>query len=335
MILVTGGCGYIGSHTCVELLSAGYEVTIMDNLCNSKAEVVGNIARITGKTPTFVEGDIRDAQLLDQLFARNTFRAVMHFAGLKSPGESMSQPARYYENNVQGSLALFQAMERHSVLQLVFSSTAAVYGNASALPIREDSPPQPPNPYGRSKHMVEQMLGDMVSANLAWHVSILRYFNPVGAHKSGLIGERPAGVPNNLMPYIAQVAAGERECLAIFGNDYPTPDGTGVRDYIHVVDLAAGHIKALEHLLKNAGVHIYNLGTGRGYSVMEMLRAFEQASGRNIPFSIQPRRAGDVAASYADPQKAERALGWKAIHGINEMCIDTWRWQQNIAATSV
>lgn len=333
MILVTGGSGYIGSHACVELLSAGHEIVILDNLCNSHPEVIHNIGRIVGRTPVFVEGDIRDAQTLDKLFARYRFDAVMHFAGLKSVGESVANPLQYYENNVHGSMVLFRAMAAHGIKRLVFSSSATVYGDPASLPIGEDFPLQATNPYGRTKLMIEEMLRDIAVADPGWSIAILRYFNPVGAHGSGLIGEAPNGIPNNLMPYIAQVAAGQREFLSVFGDDYPTPDGTGIRDYIHVADLAAGHLKALEKLMDNTGVFVCNLGTGRGYSVLEMIHAFEKASGKPIPYRIMPRRAGDVALSFADPQKAERELGWKAIRSIEEMCVDSWRWQSGHQAS--
>lgn len=326
MILVTGGTGYIGSHTVVELLTAGHEVVILDNLCNSRREVVHGIGSIVGKTPALVEGDIRDAAVLEQLFARHRFDAVMHFAGLKSVGESVANPLQYYENNVYGSMVLFRAMAAHGIKRVVFSSSATVYGDPASLPIREDFPLQATNPYGRSKLMIEEMLQDIAVADPEWNIAILRYFNPVGAHRSGLIGESPNGVPNNLMPYIAQVASGQREYLSVFGNDYPTADGTGIRDYIHVMDLAAGHLKALEQLMHETGIHIYNLGTGHGFSVLEMVEAFEKASGRTVPYKFLPRRAGDAAKSYADPRKAELELGWKATRSIDEMCTDSWRW---------
>jgi len=325
-ILVTGGAGYIGSHASVALMAAGHDVVILDNLCNSSRVVLDGIAAIAGRSPMFVEGDIRDAALLDQLFARHRVDAVMHFAGLKAVGESVANPLLYYDNNVYGSLVLLRAMGAHGVRRLVFSSSATVYGAPVNLPIREDFPLQATNPYGRSKLMIEEMLRDVAVADQGWHVAILRYFNPVGAHPSGLIGEAPNGIPNNLMPYIVQVAAGQRDFLSVFGNDYATPDGTGIRDYIHVVDLVDGHIKALEKLMRSAGVHVYNLGTGKGFSVLEMISAFEQVNAKSVPYRIAPRRAGDVAQSYADPQKAEQELGWKATRGIAEMCADSWRW---------
>ena len=326
MILVTGGTGYIGSHACVELMSAGHEIVILDNLCNSRRDVVNGIGSIVGKLPILVEGDIRDAEILEQLFTQYRFDAVMHFAGLKSVSESVANPLQYYENNVYGSMVLFRAMAVHGIKRLVFSSSATIYGDPASLPIGEDFPLQATNPYGRTKLMIEEMLRDIAVADPGWNIAILRYFNPVGAHDSGLIGEAPNGVPNNLMPYIAQVAAGQREFLAVFGDDYPAPDGTGVRDYIHVVDLAAGHLKALEKLMRDNGILTYNLGAGHGFSVLEMVSAFEKASGKPIPYRIMPRRAGDVAQSYANPQKAERELGWKATRSIEEMCADSWRW---------
>jgi UDP-glucose 4-epimerase len=327
MILVTGGTGFIGSHTVVELLSAGHEVLILDNLSNSRPDVVDRIATITGKRPEFVEGDIRDADMLDTLFTRHSFSAVIHFAGLKAVGESVSKPLEYYENNVHGSMVLFQAMMRHGVKRLVFSSSATVYGDPESLPIREDAPLSATNPYGRTKLMIEEILEDIVQADQDWQVATLRYFNPIGAHKSGLIGEAPNGIPNNLLPYVAQVATGKLARLSVFGNDYPTPDGTGVRDYIHVVDLALGHLKALDHLGAHSGLHVYNLGTGQGYSVLEIVRAFEQASGREVPYLLTARRPGDIASCYADPEKAGKELGWKAERSLAEMCADAWRWQ--------
>jgi UDP-glucose 4-epimerase len=327
MILVTGGTGFIGSHTVVELLTVGHEVLILDNLSNSRADVVDRIATITGKRPEFVEGDIRDAGLLDTLFTRHSFSSVIHFAGLKAVGESVSKPLEYYENNVHGSMVLFQAMMRHGVKRLVFSSSATVYGDPESLPIREDAPLRATNPYGRTKLMIEEILEDIVQADKEWQVATLRYFNPIGAHKSGLIGEAPNGIPNNLLPYVAQVATGKLARLSVFGDDYPTPDGTGVRDYIHVVDLALGHLKALDYLGSHSGLHVYNLGTGQGYSVLEIVRAFEQASGRSVPYLLTARRPGDIASCYADPEKASKELGWKAERSLAEMCTDAWRWQ--------
>jgi UDP-glucose 4-epimerase len=327
MILVTGGTGFIGSHTVVELLTAGHEVLILDNLSNSRADVVDRIATITGKRPEFIKGDIRDADLLDTLFTRHAFSAVIHFAGLKAVGESVSKPLEYYENNVHGSMVLFKAMMRHGVKRLVFSSSATVYGDPESLPIREDAPLRATNPYGRTKLMIEEILEDIVQADKEWQVATLRYFNPIGAHKSGLIGEAPNGIPNNLLPYVAQVATGKLARLSVFGDDYPTPDGTGVRDYIHVVDLALGHLKALDYLGSHSGLHVYNLGTGQGYSVLEIVRAFEQASGRSVPYLLTARRPGDIASCYADPEKASKELGWKAERSLAEMCADAWRWQ--------
>ncbi|MGO8755162.1 MAG: UDP-glucose 4-epimerase GalE [Gallionellaceae bacterium] len=327
-VLVTGGAGYIGSHTCVELLQAGHEVIVFDNLCNSKASVLERIGQITGRKVQFIEGDVRDAAALERIFAGHSTAAVLHFAGLKAVGESVAHPLAYYDNNVHGSMVLFDAMVRHGVRTLVFSSSATVYGAPAALPIREDFPLGATNPYGRTKIMVEEILRDLAVADPQWRIASLRYFNPVGAHDSGLIGESPSGIPNNLMPYISQVAAGKREFLSVFGDDYPTPDGTGVRDYIHVVDLARGHLAALDHLGKSAGVITVNLGTGEGYSVLDMVRAFERASGKKIPYRIVGRRAGDIAACYADPQLAKALLGWRAEFGLERMCRDTWRWQQ-------
>ncbi|MEZ5618846.1 MAG: UDP-glucose 4-epimerase GalE [Rhodocyclaceae bacterium] len=326
-ILVTGGAGYIGSHTCVELLQAGHDVVIVDNLCNSRRKVIGRIERIAGRTITFHECDVRDATALRGVFRENAFDAVLHFAGLKAVGESVEQPLAYYDNNVGGTLALCAAMTEAGVKKLVFSSSATVYGDPDAVPVREDHPLRPTNPYGRCKAMIESILLDLARSDPAWKVALLRYFNPVGAHESGLIGEDPAGVPNNLMPFIAQVAVGRREVLHVFGSDYPTPDGTGVRDYIHVVDLARGHLAALRKLDVMPEVMTVNLGTGRGYSVLEMVSAFSKASGKEIPYRIVPRRPGDIAACYADPALAQRLLDWCAERGLEEMCRDTWRWQ--------
>ncbi len=327
MILVTGGTGYIGSHTVVELMSRGKSVLILDNLCNSSPKVLDRIEAICGRRPLFVQGDIRDKALLARVFAEHAIEAVVHFAGLKAVGESVAQPLMYVENNVYGSLTLLQAMATAGVKQFVFSSSATVYGDPHNPRIVEDFPLQPANPYGRSKLMVEDMLRDLAVSDPAWRVAILRYFNPVGAHASGLIGENPSGIPNNLMPFIAQVAVGRRAELSVFGSDYPTPDGTGVRDYIHVVDLALGHLAALDALAGEAGVTTVNLGTGQGISVLEMLRAFERACGRAIPYKLVDRRPGDVPAYWAEPALAERLLGWKAMRGVDEMCADTWRWQ--------
>ncbi len=327
-VLVTGGAGYIGSHTCVELMQTGHEVVILDNFCNSYPAVIERIARIGGKTPEVEKGDVRDMGTLRDVFARLRFDAVIHFAGLKAVGESVEKPLEYYDNNVQGALSLCRVMAESEVGILIFSSSATVYGNASSVPIREDAPLDPTNPYGRSKLMVERILGDLAaSAPGAWRIALLRYFNPVGAHPSGLIGEDPQGIPNNLMPNIAQVAVGVRDRVRVFGSDYPTRDGTGIRDYIHVVDLARGHIAALETLQRERHGITVNLGTGQGISVLEAVRAFERASGRTIPIECVARRAGDVAESYADPSLAERSLGWKAVYGLDDMCRDTWRWQ--------
>ncbi len=327
MILVTGGTGYIGSHTVVELLAAGKDVLILDNYANSSPKVLERIAKISGRAPAFREGDIRDVDGLRALFAAHRIEAVIHFAGLKAVGESVEQPLTYYDNNVNGTLCLLQAMRQAGVRRLVFSSSATVYGDPHRVPIREDFPLQATNPYGRSKLMVEEMLRDLQRAEADWQIAILRYFNPVGAHPSGLIGENPNGIPNNLMPFVAQVAVGKRAQLSVFGNDYPTPDGTGVRDYIHVVDLAQGHLAALAALARSGQSLTVNLGTGQGYSVLDMVRAFEAASGRPVPYQIVARRAGDIATCYADPQLAGELLGWQARRGIGEMCADAWRWQ--------
>jgi UDP-glucose 4-epimerase len=327
-LLVTGGAGYIGSHTTLALLQAGHSVLVLDNLSNSSAESLRRVAHLAGREPLFVQGDIRDRALLDQVFAAHSIHAVLHFAGLKAVGESVREPARYYENNVAGSLNLCQAMASAGVFTLVFSSSATVYGDPATVPIREDHPQGlPTNPYGRSKRMVEQVLTDLGVSDARWRIAVLRYFNPVGAHESGLIGEDPNGIPNNLLPYIAQVAIGRLAALSVFGDDYPTPDGTGIRDYIHVMDLADGHLKALAALSDRAGCHTWNLGTGRGYSVLEMIRAFEAASGRPIPYRITARRSGDIARCYAAPDKAGRELHWRATRGLDQMMADTWRWQ--------
>jgi len=326
-ILVTGGLGYIGSHTCVELVAAGHQPVALDNLSNSQLAVRERIERISGQPLPFVEADIRDRAALDAVFAAHAFDAVVHFAGLKAVGESTSQPLRYYDNNVSGSLVLFESMAKHGVKSIVFSSSATVYGDPATVPIREDFPLSATNPYGRSKLIIEQILGDLALSDPEWRIALLRYFNPVGAHESGLIGEEPNGIPNNLMPYIAQVADGRRDQLSVYGGDYPTVDGTGVRDYIHVVDLALGHVKTLDKLATGPGVVTYNLGTGRGNSVLEMVRAFERASGKSIPYQVVARRPGDIAACYADPSLAETELGWKATRDLSQMCADSWRWQ--------
>ena len=327
MILVTGGAGYIGSHVCVELLQTGHDVTVFDNFCNSSPESLARIARIAGKAPTVVRGDIRDSAALEQALKDSGASAVIHFAGLKAVGESVQKPLDYYDNNVVGTLRLLQAMRACDVRQLVFSSSATVYGDPQRLPLTEDHPLSATNPYGRSKLMVEDMLRDLQASDAAWRIGILRYFNPVGAHASGRIGEDPDGLPNNLMPFVSQVAVGRLPRLRVFGDDYPTPDGTGVRDYIHVVDLALGHLRALERIGELPGVTTLNLGTGRGYSVLEMVRAFEAASGRPVPFDIVARRPGDIAACWADPAHAERVLGWRAQRDLQAMCEDAWRWQ--------
>jgi len=328
MVLVTGGAGYIGSHTTLALLQAGHDVVVIDNLCNSSAESLKRVVQLAGRAPVFVQGDIRDRGVLDCLFAEHSIHAVLHFAGLKAVGESVAQPLRYFDNNVHGSQVLLQACADAGVFNVVFSSSATVYGEPAQIPISEACPVgQPTNPYGRSKLMVEDMLCDVAASDPRWRIAILRYFNPVGAHESGQIGEDPNGIPNNLLPYIAQVAVGKLPELAVFGNDYPTTDGTGVRDYIHVVDLAAGHLRALEALQNLSGAHVWNLGTGQGYSVLEMVRAFEAASGKPVPYRIASRRPGDISTCYADPAKAERELGWKARLGLNEMMRDAWRWQ--------
>jgi UDP-glucose 4-epimerase len=328
-ILVTGGTGYIGSHTCVALMAAGHEVTVIDNLSNSQREVLDRVERIAGKRPVFYEGDVRDHGLLRKVFDERPVDGVIHFAGLKAVGESVAQPLRYYDCNLGSSLALCAVMDEVGVKTLIFSSSATVYGDPASVPIREDFPRSATNPYGASKLMIEDMLADVAKSDADWRIARLRYFNPVGAHESGLIGEAPSGIPNNLMPYVAQVACGQRERLSVFGSDYPTPDGTGVRDYIHVMDLAEGHVAALDYLVREGGLLTVNLGTGCGYSVLDMVRSFEKASGRPVPYALVARRPGDIAACYADPALAEKLLGWKAARGIDEMCRDAWHWQQN------
>jgi UDP-glucose 4-epimerase len=328
-VLLTGATGFIGSHTCVEVISAGWTPVVLDNLCNSSPVVLDRIERITGHRPAFVEADVRDRDALDRVLGGHAIDAVVHFAGLKAVGESVAEPLRYYENNVVGATALLEAMGRHGVKRIVFSSSATVYGMAERMPLTEESPVGAVNPYGRTKLMVEQILRDVAAADVEWRVMLLRYFNPVGAHASGLIGEDPAGTPNNLMPFVAQVAAGRRPRLRVFGGDYPTRDGTGVRDYIHVVDLALGHVSALAKVM-DAGApreNVVNLGTGRGHSVLEVVRTFEAASGRSVPCEIVDRRPGDVATCYADPTRASTLLGWQARRGLEEMCADAWRWQ--------
>lgn len=326
-ILVTGGMGYIGSHTVVELQNAGHEVVVVDNLSNAVASVQERVQRITGKNFVFEKADIRDRAEMERIFGLHKVDAVIHFAGLKAVGESVAQPLRYYDNNVNGSVILFETMAKFGVKTIVFSSSATVYGDPASVPIREDFPLSATNPYGRSKLMIEDILRDLAKAEPDWRIALLRYFNPVGAHESGLIGEEPNGIPNNLVPYIAQVANGQREKLSVFGGDYPTPDGTGLRDYIHVVDLAIGHVKTLDRLAREPGIVTYNLGTGRGNSVLEMVRAFEQASGRKIAYQIVDRRPGDVAQCYADPAKAREELGWTAERDVAQMCADVWRYQ--------
>ncbi len=326
-ILVTGGAGYIGSHTCVELLNAGHDVTVIDNLDNSSETAVERVAGITGRRVTFYQVDILDREPLSAIFEHDSFDAVIHFAALKSVGESVAQPLRYYHNNVTGTLVLLDVMREHGVRNIVFSSSATVYGDPASVPITEDFPLGATNPYGRTKVMMEDILRDLHGADAAWNIALLRYFNPVGAHAGGSIGEDPNGIPNNLMPFIAQVAVGRRERLNVFGGDYPTPDGTGVRDYIHVVDLAVGHLRALEKLAGNPGLLTVNLGTGQGYSVLEVIKAFERASGKPIPYEIVDRRPGDIAACYADPTWASELLDWRAERGIDAMCEDAWRWQ--------
>lgn len=326
-ILVTGGAGYIGSHTVLELLNSGNDVVIIDNLCNSSRESLRRVEALTGRSVTFYEADVCDRSALQTIFAQHAIDAVIHFAGLKAVGESTQIPLKYYQNNIAATLVLCEEMERAGVFRLVFSSSATVYGDPHTVPIQEHFPTSATNPYGRSKLMVEEMLRDIVAADLRWSVVLLRYFNPVGAHISGQIGEDPNGIPNNLLPYIAQVAIGRLKQLSVFGNDYPTPDGTGVRDYIHVVDLSLGHLKALQYIADRHGVFTFNLGTGQGYSVLEMVKAFEQASGRAVPYQVVARRPGDIAVCYAEPDLAAQELGWRAERGLPEMMADTWRWQ--------
>ena len=327
-ILVTGGAGYIGSHTCVELLNQGQEVVVVDNLCNSSEESLNRVKQITGKDVTFYKADLLDKDAMEEIFSKETIDAVIHFAGLKAVGESVAKPLEYYHNNITGTLVLCDVMRNHGVKKIIFSSSATVYGDPAFVPITEDCPKGAiTNPYGQTKSMLEQILTDLHTADPEWSVILLRYFNPVGAHKSGLIGEDPKGIPNNLLPYVAQVAIGKLQCINVFGDDYDTPDGTGVRDYIHVVDLAKGHVKAINYIFSNPGLDVINLGTGVGYSVLDMVKAFGKACGKEIPYEIKPRRAGDIAMCYADPAKAARVLGWKAEKGLDEMCADTWRWQ--------
>lgn len=327
-ILVTGGAGFIGSHTCVELLEAGYEVVVVDNLYNASRKSMDRIEQITGKKPIFYEADILDREALNKIFEKEQIDSVIHFAGLKAVGESVAKPIEYYYNNIAGTLVLCDVMRNHNVKNIVFSSSATVYGDPAFIPITEECPKgKITNPYGQTKSMLEQVLEDIHVSDPEWNVILLRYFNPIGAHKSGLIGEDPKGIPNNLVPYVAQVAIGKLECLGVFGDDYDTPDGTGVRDYIHVVDLAKGHVAAIKKLEEKKGVLIYNLGTGKGYSVLDVVHAFEKACGKKIPYAVKPRRPGDIATCYADPAKAKAELGWEAENGIEEMCADSWRWQ--------
>jgi len=332
-ILLTGGTGYIGSHTATVLAQQGHRVVLLDNLSNSSETVVGQLARILGEAPAFVQGDVRDAALLERVLRDHAIQAVIHFAGLKAVGESVEKPLEYFSNNVQGTVCLLQAMRAAGVRTLVFSSSATVYGEPQYLPLDENHPTGATNPYGRSKLHIEEILGDLAASDPAWRIACLRYFNPVGAHESGLIGETPRGVPNNLMPYVAQVATGMRAELNVFGNDYPTTDGTGVRDYIHVMDLAEGHAAALGFLAAHTGWHAINLGTGQGYSVLEVVRAFEQASGRDVPYRIQQRRPGDVAVCYANPAKARQDLGWAATRSLEDMCGSTWQYQRGAGAS--
>ncbi|HER63282.1 MAG TPA: UDP-glucose 4-epimerase GalE [Desulfobacteraceae bacterium] len=329
-ILITGGAGYIGSHTCLELLNAGHDVTVIDNLSNSSEEALRRVEKLTGKTPAFFNTDLLDIESVDRIFELcDDVAAVIHFAGLKAVGESVAKPMLYYRNNVIGTINLCRVMQKYDVRNIVFSSSATVYGDPASVPIRENFPLSCTNPYGRTKLIIEDFLRDLHNADPTWNIALLRYFNPIGAHESGEIGEDPADIPNNLVPYIAQVAAGKLEQLSVFGGDYPTPDGTGIRDYIHVVDLAMGHIRAVERISDNPGLVTYNLGTGRGYSVLEVINAFSRACGKEINYTITGRRPGDIACCFADPTLAERDLGWRAQRDIDQMCADTWRWQSN------
>jgi len=328
-ILVTGGAGYIGSHTCVELLEAGYDIVVVDNFSNSKPEALRRVKEITGKDFKVYAVDLLDREALDKVFSENDIEAVIHFAGFKAVGESVAIPLKYYYNNITGTIILCEVMQKYGVKKIVFSSSATVYGKPKSVPIREDFPLCPTNPYGRTKYMIEEILKDVYVADNEWSIILLRYFNPIGAHESGRIGEDPNGIPNNLMPYITQVAVGKREKLYVFGNDYDTHDGTGVRDYIHVVDLAKGHIKALEKAMKGSGVDVYNLGTGTGYSVLDVVKTFERVNGVKIPYVITHRRPGDVDKCFADPTKAHKELGWKAEKNLEDMCRDSWNWQRN------
>ena len=325
-ILVTGGSGYIGSHTVLELLNKNYDVVVVDNFVNSSFESLRRVQKLTGKTVTFYETDIRDEEKMDEIFSAHTFDAVIHFAALKAVGESCRLPLKYYENNISGTVSLLKIMDKHNVKKIIFSSSATVYGDPERLPLDEDCRLSTTNPYGSTKLMMENIMQDLYKADNSWNIILLRYFNPVGAHESGLIGEDPKGIPNNLMPYVAQVASGKLACISVYGNDYDTPDGTGVRDYIHVVDLANGHIAAIEHC-NDCGVHIYNLGTGHGYSVLDMIHAFEKACGKTLPYKMCERRPGDIASCYAAPDKAKKDLHWEAKFGIEEMCASQWKWQ--------
>jgi UDP-glucose 4-epimerase len=327
--LVVGGAGYIGSHTCVELAERGHDVVVLDNLCNASRDVIKRIGEIVGRPPRFIEGDIRNEELLRQVFRDEEFDIVLHFAALKSVGESWDQPLKYFDNNISGTIALLRTMQEARVRHLVFSSSATVYGDPDSCPIDETAPLRVTNPYGRTKLVMEDLIGDLCQSDTTFRAAVLRYFNPVGAHASALIGEKPSGIPNNLMPYVCQVAAGMRECLNVFGSDYPTRDGAGVRDYIHVCDLARAHVDAIDALFRRDASLTVNLGTGRGYSVLEVVKAFERASGRAVPVKMMPRRAGDVAECYADPALAKHLLGWQTKHGLEKMCEDAWRWQEN------
>ena len=331
-ILLTGGAGFIGSHTIVELDNAGYEVVVVDNFVNSKKESLERVAQIIGKQVPYYKADIRDREALETVFSENQFDAVIHFAGLKAVGESVAKPLEYYENNMSGTFVLLDVMRKHGCKNIIFSSSATVYGDPAIIPITEECPKgQCTNPYGQTKSMLEEVLKDVQRADTEWNVVLLRYFNPIGAHASGLIGENPNGIPNNLMPYITQTAIGIRKELGVFGNDYDTPDGTGVRDYIHVVDLALGHVAALKAIERKCGLAVYNLGTGHGYSVLDVVKAFEKANGLHVPYKIMPRRPGDIATCYCDPSKAKQELGWEAKYGIEDMCRDSWRFQCNVS----
>ena len=330
-ILLTGGAGFIGSHTIVELFNAGHDVVVVDNLCNSKADVMDKVKEITGRIVPFYEADVRDKNAMNKIFEENKIDAVIHFAGLKAVGESVAKPLEYYENNMGNTFTLIEVMRQHGCKNIIFSSSATVYGDPAIIPITEECPKgQCTNPYGKTKSMLEDVLSDVQKADPEWNVVLLRYFNPIGAHKSGLIGENPNGIPNNLMPYITQTAIGIREELGVFGNDYDTHDGTGVRDYIHVCDLATGHVAALQAIERKCGLAVYNLGTGHGYSVLDVVKAFEKANGLKVPYSIKPRRPGDVATCYCNPEKAKRELGWEAKYGIEDMCRDSWNFQKNL-----